>query len=103
MKRTKCVGWGIGLVGLMTLGCGGAEEGIEVDYDSVSQEIQTNRAYTLTNVHAGKCLDVAGRSTANGANVQLWDCSGATNQQFTFEPTGGGYYLVRNVNSGKCL
>ena len=30
-----------------------------------------------------KCLDVAKRSTANGARVTLWDCNRQSNQQWT--------------------
>jgi glucose/arabinose dehydrogenase len=31
----------------------------------------------------GKCVDVNGGSTADGAKVQLWTCNGGTNQQWT--------------------
>ncbi len=31
----------------------------------------------------GKCVDVNGSSTADGAKVQLWTCSGGTNQAWT--------------------
>jgi hypothetical protein len=32
---------------------------------------------------SGRCADVNGYSTANGAQVQLWDCHGGTNQRWT--------------------
>ncbi|WP_182910016.1 RICIN domain-containing protein, partial [Microbispora sp. H13382] len=32
---------------------------------------------------SGRCLDVANASTADGAQVQLWDCNGQTNQTWT--------------------
>lgn len=73
------------------------------DILTVAKEIQSGTAYTLTNLHAGRCLDVAGRSTSNGANIQLWDCHDSQNQQFTFEPAADGHYLIRSVSSGKCL
>ncbi len=31
----------------------------------------------------GKCLDVTGNSTADGAKLQLWDCTGGANQKWT--------------------
>jgi type 1 glutamine amidotransferase len=31
----------------------------------------------------GKCVDVNGSSTADGTKIQLWTCSGGTNQQWT--------------------
>ncbi|MGW5283685.1 ricin-type beta-trefoil lectin domain protein [Streptomyces collinus] len=46
---------------------------------------------------AGKCLDVAGASSANGASVQLYDCNGSTAQQWTLPGDGS----VRAL--GKCL
>jgi glucosylceramidase len=46
---------------------------------------------------AGKCLDVAGASSANGTAVQLYDCNGTAAQQWTVQPDGSVQAL------GKCL
>ncbi|WP_329416486.1 ricin-type beta-trefoil lectin domain protein [Streptomyces sp. NBC_00704] len=46
---------------------------------------------------AGKCLDVAGGSSANGTAVQLYDCNGSPAQQWTAATDG----TVRAL--GKCL
>ncbi|MFJ2735421.1 ricin-type beta-trefoil lectin domain protein [Streptomyces sp. NPDC087317] len=46
---------------------------------------------------AGRCLDVAGGSSANGTAVQLYDCNSSTAQQWTVQPDGS----VRAL--GKCL
>ncbi|WP_344745128.1 RICIN domain-containing protein [Streptosporangium vulgare] len=32
----------------------------------------------------GKCLDVTAASTANGAQIQLYDCNGTTAQRWTY-------------------
>jgi endo-1,4-beta-xylanase len=32
---------------------------------------------------SGRCLDVTGASTSNGARLQLWDCNGGANQRWT--------------------
>ncbi|MEO3873496.1 RICIN domain-containing protein [Nonomuraea sp. B12E4] len=45
----------------------------------------------------GKCVDVAGASTANGAAVQLWDCNGTAAQNWTWNSDGS----VRAL--GKCM
>ncbi|HEV2783468.1 MAG TPA: family 16 glycosylhydrolase [Actinophytocola sp.] len=45
----------------------------------------------------GKCVDVAGASTANGTAVQLWDCNGTAAQRWTV----GGDGTIRAL--GKCL
>jgi hypothetical protein len=33
---------------------------------------------------SGRCVDVPNASTANGTQIQLWDCHGATNQRWTY-------------------
>jgi hypothetical protein len=38
----------------------------------------------MVNVHSGLCLDVNGVSTADGAAVIQWNCSGAANQRWKF-------------------
>ncbi|WP_197289235.1 ricin-type beta-trefoil lectin domain protein [Saccharothrix sp. NRRL B-16348] len=32
---------------------------------------------------SGRCVDISGASATNGAQAQLWDCHGGTNQRFT--------------------
>ncbi|GEC02620.1 hydrolase [Streptomyces spinoverrucosus] len=46
---------------------------------------------------AGKCVDVAGASSANGTPVQLYDCNGTAAQQWTVGSDG----TIRAL--GKCL
>ncbi|MEU3827770.1 chitinase [Streptomyces sp. SID486] len=46
---------------------------------------------------AGKCLDIAGASSADGAPVQLYDCNGTNAQQWTVGSDG----TIRAL--GKCL
>ncbi|GAB3891223.1 hypothetical protein GCM10029964_064040 [Kibdelosporangium lantanae] len=38
---------------------------------------------TITSVSAGRCVDVNGAGTVNGTVVQLWDCNGGSNQQWS--------------------
>ena len=47
---------------------------------------------------SGRCVDVSGPSTANDARVQLWDCHGGANQQWTH--TSGKQLVVYGT---KCL
>ncbi|MFC3492905.1 extracellular catalytic domain type 1 short-chain-length polyhydroxyalkanoate depolymerase [Glycomyces rhizosphaerae] len=46
---------------------------------------------------SGRCLDVPGSSSTNGTQLQLWDCNGGSNQQFT--RTSAGELKA----DGKCL
>jgi hypothetical protein len=37
---------------------------------------------------SGKCVDDNAQSTANGTKIQMWDCNGGSNQNWTVEPDG---------------
>ncbi|GLW09451.1 hypothetical protein Misp01_45800 [Microtetraspora sp. NBRC 13810] len=59
---------------------------------------------TLVARHSGRCLDVSGVSTADGAILHQWSCiNGQPNQEWTFVATSNGYYTLRASHSGKCL
>ncbi|MFD9030598.1 RICIN domain-containing protein [Streptomyces sp. NPDC059567] len=57
----------------------------------------------ILNLHSGKCLEVKGWSTANGAQIGQWDCHAGANQQWTMHYAGEYLMTLVNVNSGKCL
>jgi hypothetical protein len=42
--------------------------------------------YTLKPENSGKCLDVSGASTADGAGIQQYTCHGGPNQEWSFSP-----------------
>ena len=71
----------------------------------------TNQQWTLTNlgngtykilgVGSGKALDVTGRSTANGALIDIYPYQSQSNQQWVIAPTSAkGYYTLQGVQSG---
>lgn len=70
---------------------------------SVSSGISSGRTYELIAKHSGKCLDVSGVATHNGANIYQWDCHGGQNQSWTLTDKGGGYYTVKARHSNKCM
>jgi hypothetical protein len=53
--------------------------------------------------HSGKCIDVAARSTADGARISQWTCHNGDNQQWAMRDAGNGQVQVISRNSGKCL
>jgi hypothetical protein len=55
----------------------------------------------LRAVGAGRCLDVPNASTTPGVQVQIWDCSGQANQQWT--RTSSGQLTVFSGGSQLCL
>ncbi|MBX6384857.1 MAG: lectin, partial [Microbispora sp.] len=52
----------------------------------------------IKGVGSGRCLDVVGVSQANGTQVQIWDCHGGANQQWTLTSAG-----ELRVYGNKCL
>ncbi len=54
---------------------------------------------TLVGASSGRCLDVYGGQTAPGTKVEIWDCHGGTNQQWT--PTAAGE--LRVYGGTQCL
>lgn len=65
--------------------------------------IVSGGVYKLTAQHSGKNLEVAGGSTADGANVQQWTDNGKPQQQWKTIDVGGGYYKLISGVSGKAL
>jgi hypothetical protein len=47
----------------------------------------------------GRCLDIVGNGTANGAQVELWDCNGVGGQVWQQQADGS----LKNPQSGRCL
>ncbi|MEU5111145.1 endo-1,4-beta-xylanase [Streptomyces longwoodensis] len=52
----------------------------------------------IKGVGSGRCVDVPSASTTDGTQVQLYDCNGATNQQWTLSDAG-----ELKVYGNKCL
>ncbi|MET8141378.1 RICIN domain-containing protein [Sphaerisporangium sp. NPDC005288] len=53
---------------------------------------------SIVGTQSGRCVDVTGASATNGAQAQLYDCNGATNQKWTYT---SGKQL--QVFGSKCL
>jgi hypothetical protein len=53
--------------------------------------------------HSGKCLDVNGYSSADGALINQWSCTGGANQQWTSKDLGQSRIAIVSKLSGKCL
>ncbi|MDC0769631.1 non-reducing end alpha-L-arabinofuranosidase family hydrolase [Streptomyces sp. HD] len=64
----------------------------------VANPAQAATTGALRGVASGRCLDVSGASQADGANVQIWDCHGGTNQQWTLTDNN-----QLTVYGNKCL
>jgi hypothetical protein len=74
-------------------------DGVQLQQYTCQGASQANQLWKLTNVetsggveyfkltakHSGKCMDVAGGGTANGAKVQQWTCNGTNQQKWSFQ------------------
>jgi len=59
--------------------------------------------YQLIAHHSGKCLEVAGGSTADEAPVQQSTCNAADQQTWHLTSAGNGYYHLVATHSGKLM
>jgi endo-1,4-beta-xylanase len=55
----------------------------------------------LRGVGSNRCLDVPGQTTQTGTQLQIWDCWGGSNQQWTH--TSSGELTVYSGGSTRCL
>ena len=65
--------------------------------------VSTNIYCSIIAKHSGKCLDISGIDTDNGADVIQWDWWGGDNQKWKFEHVGEGYFKIIAKHSGKYL
>ncbi|MEU4484429.1 family 43 glycosylhydrolase [Streptomyces purpurascens] len=63
----------------------------------------TPTSYALVNRNSGKCLDVAGGSSADGTDVFQWSCTGVANQKWRIEDLGDDTSRLVNVATGKVM
>jgi hypothetical protein len=55
------------------------------------------------NRNSGKCVNVAGGSSDNGAWIQQYHCDNTPAAKFLFLQNREGYYEISNQNSRKCI
>ena len=72
--------------------------------EMASQQTIANGTYVIKTVINNKYgLDVSQASTADGANIQLFEYVKEKQQQFNINYNGDGYYTITVVHSGKAL
>ena len=62
-----------------------------------------NGRYTIVSALSGLNMDVASRSSDDGANILQYTSTSSTNQQFDVSALGDGSYSIRPAHSGKSL
>ena len=60
--------------------------------------------YTISSkLDPNKCLDIAGGSQNDKANLQLWQRNGTNAQKFKVQYNSDGYYTIKSMCSGKFI
>ena len=91
------------LVVTALVGCSAGDDYADIHSTDDEQELAL-ATYTFgSNGGAGKCMDVTGWGTHDGANIVSWACHGGNNQKFRVESLGGDLYRLVSVHSGKCV
>ncbi|OXM17098.1 RICIN domain-containing protein [Paenibacillus herberti] len=67
---------------------------------SAAAPVDAAKTYSISNRWPGKAIGIVGGSTGNNAKLEQRSYSGAIGQSWKFVDAGGGYYYIRNVNSG---
>ncbi|GLY19643.1 hypothetical protein Kisp01_66570 [Kineosporia sp. NBRC 101677] len=65
--------------------------------------VQPGTAYVLINRNSNKALDVFNLATTDGAAINQFSRNDGAWQQWKFLDSGGGWYRVQSVHSGKVL
>jgi hypothetical protein len=71
--------------------------------DAAAATVLPNVPYVLVNRHSGKALDVDNLATGDGAAINQYTRNDGAWQQWRFLDSGGGWYRVQSVHSGKVL
>ena len=81
----------------------------QVPYNTLPQlrnelaDLMRAPSYTFVSAKSGKLMDVAGASTAAGAQVIQWPANGGNNQRWNLVHLGGDVYRIEAVHSGLAL
>lgn len=108
LKRSMKIGLGLGGA-LLLPQCMGATStdtgdrgGEEVATDHQPLLVNNGGAvFSIVARHSGKCLDLNGGSSADGANIQQWTCNGLSPQAWRLQTLNDGYFYLVNGASGK--
>ncbi|MEM6822096.1 MAG: RICIN domain-containing protein, partial [Verrucomicrobiota bacterium] len=66
-------------------------------------EISYSGEYTITSEYNSRVIHADWNSSANGANVVMWDDSGLNCQKWMVTSVGGNYYQIVDKHTGKAM
>ncbi|MEV4141978.1 non-reducing end alpha-L-arabinofuranosidase family hydrolase, partial [Dactylosporangium sp. NPDC049742] len=96
-------GWRIGATVLLATVLAAAGGIVLNMTTAAAATVDTSASYVLVNRNSGKAIDVYNFATNDGARITQWARSDASNQQWQFVDSGGGYYRLKSKLSSKVL
>lgn len=94
-------GFAVALAGVVTVGL--PVIAITTAGPAHAQIVDTDAWYVIQSRHSGKVIEVANKSTIDGAMIQQGSRNDQAHQQFRFVASDGGYYRLQARHSGKVL
>jgi beta-glucanase (GH16 family) len=74
------------------------------DAQSTSARVTAGDIFNFgTLAHPGSCMDAEAGGTADGTQLQEWDCNGTGAQSYTLLDAGGGAFNIINTQANKCV
>ncbi len=99
--RTHTAPYALALTALVAFACSASpEERVERGAAAVSAG-QVFNFGALS--HSGSCMDARGSATADGTQIQEWNCNGSGAQSFELKDAGNGAFAIVNLEANKCV
>jgi endoglucanase len=107
MKKIMRLGFVFALMVIMSMISGPAATGQGRDRTPIARDSNATAVtgpWYIVSRNSGRCVNVRGGSTANGAQIIQYDCVTALNNLWYLDgPYGDGYYYIVSANSDRCL
>src|SRR5580658_5331574 len=101
MKTRHAISMSVSVCACVLAACG-ATPGEEVNQSH--QAVTSGDIYNFGALaNPGSCMDAEGAGTADGTQIQEWQCNGTGAQSFSLQATGNGNYTIVNTNANKCV
>lgn len=90
---------------IMTIADGSSDHGSNAEIDDLQYSFDQgwfvyDQTFKQAN-DASKCLDLTSSKTANGTNIQLWDCNGTRAQEWVYDVKN--QFIRSRINGNKCI
>jgi beta-glucanase (GH16 family) len=100
MRAQKFVG-PVAFLALLAAGCGAPSS---EKVGNSGEDVTSGDIYNFgTLAHPGSCMDARAGGTADGTQIQEYDCNGTGAQSFELQDDGAGGFYIVNTLANKCV